>query len=859
MISKLPSLNRFFVQDNHLSGNLDKVFNGSYQRYLNNVQLSNNQFTGELPEQLFLSSSLVSVSAVSNCFHGSIPDSICLNTKLQTLALDGLVCASSCRKKILPGLSSSYISDRKIIGGIPYCLWLMTNLQVLHISGNSLTGTLPTSKIILSSALVDLSLSYNLLSGSIPNFIQEHNWNNLDLSHNRLSGTLSSSFNSTSNSSSLSLDNNRMSGYIPNNIHDMVNINILEGSFYDCKLDRSDLPSNDNYKDTYDCGSNLVDVLCYVWLGLMMLELIILFAIWYYKDGIAELSILTSNIKQWLNIAMTLNTKDEIVNYKLQSMIHLQRFIAIHEIIGRCSLYCTLFIIIILLPIYAVLSIYYRTHTRDYIWSVALIYLTGKVAFGISFSALMIHIFTQILCYLWTAKKKSFYSLFHYVTDEIIRQDNYSRESKSNRLKVWWIYTTYTAINLIIVGGVNVLYVLAVFYGSSSVIIIVSQILISMFKLIWNNTISPKMVRWIVNYLSIRTIDEQSTLFFLQFIVSIFNNIIIPCFLIMIISPNCLYNAFREESNVTSMFYFTDCQIVNSDGICIDHITYQSSTSYSPPYSYSYQCSSAFIEYYAPVFVFVCILSTFIIPVLQILWIRWKLPNILQFGNLFHPVNDTKISVHDGTKISVLINIDEVYRVLVLKLTFIGLIMTFGTIFPPLAGAFFFAIMYQSYYHQIILGRFLTHVSTFKVYSQLDKLEDDLKVQPLLSTLQKCGWVLLYVACSFYTLFLFDILGDSMGYDGSYWVLIVVPCIPLFIHTCTIYYFSYIYKNRNNGTTNNQSNDAIQLSPSLRFVSNPITIEMDNDRDGSNIDNDRDGSIIDINAQDRHGDSIIIC
>jgi hypothetical protein len=120
-------------------------------------------------------------------------------------------------------------------------------------SGNSLTGSLPSTTVALSNALVDLSLSYNLLSGSIPQFIQENYWNSLDLSHNRLTGTLMSSFNSTSSSSTLSLNNNRLSGFIPTKIHDMINIDILEGNYFDCKYDRSDLPSNDKNQDTYEC------------------------------------------------------------------------------------------------------------------------------------------------------------------------------------------------------------------------------------------------------------------------------------------------------------------------------------------------------------------------------------------------------------------------------------------------------------------------------------------------------------------------------------------------------------------------------------------------------------------------------
>jgi len=212
--NKLSSLDRLFIQNNYLSGNLLTAFNGTYQQRLSNIQLSNNQFTGKLPEELFISTSLVSVSAVSNCFHGTIPHSICTNMQLETLALDGLGCASSCRRKIFPGLSASYMTSGSISGSIPTCILIMPKLQVLHLSGNSLTSTLPSTAINWTNSLRDLSLSFNLLKGHISTNIDLSIWTKADFSNNRFSGTISS-FQFPSYNLALSLRNNRLSGYIP--------------------------------------------------------------------------------------------------------------------------------------------------------------------------------------------------------------------------------------------------------------------------------------------------------------------------------------------------------------------------------------------------------------------------------------------------------------------------------------------------------------------------------------------------------------------------------------------------------------------------------------------------------------------
>jgi Leucine-rich repeat (LRR) protein len=425
-ISSLALLNELFVQNNDLSGDLNNVFNGSHQKMLTNVQLSSNQFTGELPKQLFYSTSLVSVSAVSNCFHGTIPSSICLNEKLETLALDGLVCASSCQTKILPGISSSYISTRKISGSIPNCLWLLSKLQVLHLSGNSLTGSLPSDNAILSRSLQDLSLSYNHLTGTISSKIQTMSLPKLDLSNNLFTGILHSKNTSTSQNKLLSLRNNRFSGSIPNMFLNMINIDILEGNLFTCNNDNSNLPSHDHYASIYECGSNIFNILYFIWLGLLMAIIIAGLWVWYVREDLILL------FHQWITTPLSLSTVDNIeinesLKEKLISMVFLKRYLKTLEIIRNVSLYSIVFIIIVLLPTYTVLSAFYRTHTYAYAWTVALMYLSGKLAFGISMGALIMCIAIQMLAVINSFTTSPNQIIF----DDYILTNN--REQKTNQ------------------------------------------------------------------------------------------------------------------------------------------------------------------------------------------------------------------------------------------------------------------------------------------------------------------------------------------------------------------------------------------------------------------------------------------
>jgi len=278
-LSLLYYLELLSISNNQLKGSITSIFNSTNQIYLYTIQLSDNQLTGFLPKEMYLLKNLTSLALVNNCFEtiNSINDVICNSTTLQSLALDGLHASPSCRRNILPSfISSSYVlqssssSSTLIHQNIPSCLFNMSNLLVLHLSGNGYTGYLPSEDIYTSSSsslppsssvsyhipkLLDLSVSHNIMIGTIPISFQKKPWFNLDISHNRFNGILINDIGgnnvinisiynnfigyyyiSTSQiltSISYQFNNNRLSGYIPltlfNSIH---NISIITGNIY---------------------------------------------------------------------------------------------------------------------------------------------------------------------------------------------------------------------------------------------------------------------------------------------------------------------------------------------------------------------------------------------------------------------------------------------------------------------------------------------------------------------------------------------------------------------------------------------------------------------------------------------------
>ena len=67
-------------------------------------------------------------------------------------------------------------------------------------------------------------------------------------------------------------------------------------------------------------------------------------------------------------------------------------------------------------------------------------------------------------------------------------------------------------------------------------------------------------------------------------------------------------------------------------------------------------------------------------------------------------------------------------------------------------------------------------------------------------------WMTITISCCFYSLFLFDTLGDSVGVSGSYWVLIVMPIVPLVIYVGYRIVVAKCLNNKRLSVDNNNNN-----------------------------------------------------
>nr|AGT15912.1 LRR-kinase protein [Saccharum hybrid cultivar R570] len=112
---------------------------------LNNLVLSGNQLSGEIPDSIGDCAVLQGLWLDHNSFEGSIPQSL----------------------NKIKGLSTLNLSLNKLYGAIPDAIGGIHNLGQLNLAYNNLSGTIPTSlqNLILLS---ELDLSFNNLQGEVP-------------------------------------------------------------------------------------------------------------------------------------------------------------------------------------------------------------------------------------------------------------------------------------------------------------------------------------------------------------------------------------------------------------------------------------------------------------------------------------------------------------------------------------------------------------------------------------------------------------------------------------------------------------------------------------------------------------------
>ncbi|KAL4607782.1 hypothetical protein ACB092_09G200000 [Castanea dentata] len=121
----------------------------------------------------------------------------------------------------LPNLSTLILDNNQLVGPLPNHVSGLLNLNVLSLRSNFLP-----SWLFNLPSLVRLNLYDNQFIGEIGEF-KPNSLEYLDLSDNKLNGSIPRSLLNLPNLSTLFLDNNQLIGLLPNHVSGLLNLNVL--------------------------------------------------------------------------------------------------------------------------------------------------------------------------------------------------------------------------------------------------------------------------------------------------------------------------------------------------------------------------------------------------------------------------------------------------------------------------------------------------------------------------------------------------------------------------------------------------------------------------------------------------------
>jgi Leucine-rich repeat (LRR) protein len=759
----LSGLKELNVSSNALFGPINTFVFGDVNSSVTSMDLSNNYFSGNLPSAFFTQPLLQTVILQDNCFSGSLPTDLCSGANLEILFLDSLT--GNCESKLPAGLDrimKGSFPNRLIKGGIPSCLWALTRLQQLHLSGNGLTGTLGE---ISASNLTTIVLPSNRLSGTIPQSLQLLSGSlvQLDLSSNQLSGMLSEDFKVNSEATVFDLSVNRLSGILPASFNMAPALNVLNGNLFQCQV--NNLPTADPEHGTYICGSESFD---------SVLEA----AIVSFVICLALLGLTIRNQNSWVSSKESVDIVVMKFIWKSSKSLSISAFIVAGFLL---LMYCVFKMI-------SPLKESYSTHSVQYLWTTTVAYLHGwapvfVVLIVLYSSAVAIQ---RIQRNNWTVGPPKA------VSDPLSDLSQAGCVDMQTRVRIWVLHV----VNIVVVVLVNALYVEATLSGLSPQLLFVVQFLLGCFKLLWKASVIPFAVR--------SALGSQSELPH-QIFMQLFSFVGGPFISTFFTASNCFKYAFTGESAIQSSSSITgygcynyvthDCSPNSENCTVVFETTCEFTGSQFvdvtivPPWLYSYQCSSSLVQDYVPVMVLSYTISGAIVPICFLL-VLWMPPLLLNKMRRFIPkyfkkqlvlLTGTTANRDDGElTISSSVKLIKETAVVLKFLLNLTVLLTFGIASPLLAVIIALETFAQCMIRHLALGRFieLNRDKNIEGYS--------LALQHLAATrLPNFSTAFVTVFCFvgiFWCLFVFDMIGDVYGSLAG----LLTMLFPLLLPACFV-------------------------------------------------------------------------
>lgn len=182
-LGRLSNLQDLLLSSNQLTGTLPTTFAGL--KNLTNFRINDNNLNGSIPEFIQNWILLNRLELHASGLQGPIPAKISLLRNLKELRISDINGPKQDFPELrnMTGMVRLVLRNCNIAGKIPSYVWMLPDMEMLDVSFNHITGEIPED--INMERIRFLFLSGNMLSGDLPESILKDG-TNVDLSYNNL-------------------------------------------------------------------------------------------------------------------------------------------------------------------------------------------------------------------------------------------------------------------------------------------------------------------------------------------------------------------------------------------------------------------------------------------------------------------------------------------------------------------------------------------------------------------------------------------------------------------------------------------------------------------------------------------------
>jgi Leucine-rich repeat (LRR) protein len=380
----------------------------------------------------------------------------------------------------------------------------------------------------------------------------------------------------------------------------------------------------------------------------------------------------------------------------------------------------------------------------------------------------------------------------------------------------------FIVVDVLLISVVNGAFVYVILTQSEYAVYF-AEFALAFVKIYWNNMVVPLILDRInsnVKEDSSSVWNRRSVRLDIQICLNIFNVLVSPILCLLVDGSNCFLHMFVKNETIENVSVYKSCHITDFTGQCVD--VPKSVTSYfTPPFIYTFQCSSQFVRNYVAVFVIMYIFLALVSPLAHlclayvvvrapgdspVLVDRFRAALSLTEKDLIRsrvPTNkveptakkakDTSVnppSAVDATSWRLtagnlcpsmkvfrylLARSSQVDRYICKFIVDMTVLLTFGVAYPPLGIIICLSTLCMSSEFHLLLSR------CCYLYDNVSALRDEpfpaLRCDGVIGLLGRFRWIIIILSCWFFAFFLYDIaLGE---YSTGLWACLVLLCWPV--------------------------------------------------------------------------------